>query len=144
VKQFCGARGDEQQQSKGEFQPILIRSVGGHNGIARQRPRFQFQLCGPRRQRHEAACALLASRYLSGGSKEPPASARPNAAPISPSGSMPDISSGTILDGLGGLLRQFQQRGLGDAIDSWINTGPNKAVALGQISDALGPDVIDG
>jgi uncharacterized protein YidB (DUF937 family) len=27
--------------------------------------------------------------------------------------------------------------------DSWIKTGPNKAVAPGQISDALGPDVID-
>jgi uncharacterized protein YidB (DUF937 family) len=27
--------------------------------------------------------------------------------------------------------------------DSWIKTGPNKAVAAGQISDALGPDVID-
>jgi len=27
--------------------------------------------------------------------------------------------------------------------DSWIKTGPNKAVAAGQISDVLGPDVID-
>jgi uncharacterized protein YidB (DUF937 family) len=89
-----------------------------------------------------ALLALLASRYLSGGPKEAPASARPDTAPTSP-GSMPDTSPGTILGGLGGLLKQFQQNGFGDAIDSWINTGPNKAVAPGQISNALGPEVID-
>jgi uncharacterized protein YidB (DUF937 family) len=41
------------------------------------------------------------------------------------------------------LLKQFQQTGFGDAIDSWIKTGVNKPVAPGQISNALGPDVID-
>jgi len=89
-----------------------------------------------------ALLALLASRYMSGGSKEAPASARPDTAPTLPD-SMPDPSPGTILGGLGGLLKQFQQKGLGEVADSWIKTGPNKAVAPGQISDALGPDVID-
>ena len=88
-----------------------------------------------------ALLALLASRYMSGGSKEAPASARPDA-PKSPD-SVPDLSSGTIIGGLGGLLKQFQQKGLGEVVDSWIKTGPNKAVAPAQISDALGPDVID-
>ena len=87
-----------------------------------------------------ALLALLASRYMSGESKEAPASARPDTAPTSP-GSMPD--PGTIVGGLGGLLKQFQQKGLGDAVDSWIKTGPNTAVAPGQISGALGPDAID-
>jgi uncharacterized protein YidB (DUF937 family) len=41
------------------------------------------------------------------------------------------------------LLKQFQQKGLGGVADSWIKTGPNDAVAPGQISDALSPDVID-
>jgi uncharacterized protein YidB (DUF937 family) len=89
-----------------------------------------------------ALLALLASRYMSGGSKEAPASARPDTAPTLPD-SIPDPSPGTILGGLGGLLKQFQQKGLGEVADSWIKTGPNKAVAAGQISDALGPDVID-
>jgi uncharacterized protein YidB (DUF937 family) len=89
-----------------------------------------------------ALLALLASRYISGGSKDAPASARPEAAPKLPD-STPDPSPGTIIGGLGGLLKQFQQKGFGDAVDSWINTGPNKAVAPGQISNALGPDVID-
>ena len=89
-----------------------------------------------------ALLALLASRYLSGGSKAGPASASPNAVPASPA-STPDAAPGDILGGLGGLLKQFQQNGFGDAIDSWIITGPNKPVAPGQISNALGPDVID-
>ena len=86
-----------------------------------------------------ALLALLASRYVSGGSKAP-ASGRSDTAPTSPD-SLPD--PGTIVGGLGGLLKQFQQKGLGDVVDSWIKTGPNTAVAPGQISGALGPDVID-
>ena len=86
-----------------------------------------------------ALLALLASRYVSGGSKEAPASARPDAPKLPDS--MPD--PGTVVGGLGGLFKQFQQKGLSDAVDSWIKTGPNTAVAPGQISSALGPDVID-
>jgi uncharacterized protein YidB (DUF937 family) len=89
-----------------------------------------------------ALLALLASRYMSGGTKEAPAPARPDTAPTSPD-SIPDLSPGTVVGGLGGLLKQFQQKGLGGVADSWIKTGPNDAVAPGQISDALGPDVID-
>jgi uncharacterized protein YidB (DUF937 family) len=85
-----------------------------------------------------ALLGLLASRYMSGASKEAP-SARPDAPKLPDS--MPD--PGTIVGGLGGLLKQFQQKGLGEVADSWIKTGPNKAAAPGQISDALGPDVID-
>ncbi len=85
-----------------------------------------------------ALLALLASRYMSGGSKSPAAS---HSAPASPS--TPTASPGDIVGGLGGLLKQFQQNGFGDAINSWINTGPNKGVTPGQISDALGPEIID-
>jgi len=91
-----------------------------------------------------ALLALLASRYMSGGSKGPSKDASSSAGPdvSSPSSaSLPD--PGTIVGGLGGLLKQFQQAGFGDAINSWINTGPNKSVAPGQVSDALGPEIID-
>jgi uncharacterized protein YidB (DUF937 family) len=86
-----------------------------------------------------ALLALLASRYMSsGGQKE----VSPLPRPTQPN-STPDESPGSIVGGLGGLLKQFQQAGLGEVVDSWINTGPNKTVAPGQIADALGPDVID-
>jgi uncharacterized protein YidB (DUF937 family) len=32
---------------------------------------------------------------------------------------------------------------LGDAINSWIGTGQNKVIPANQISDALGPNIID-
>ena len=41
------------------------------------------------------------------------------------------------------MLKQFQQNGFGDAINSWIGTGPNKPVAPDQISNALTPEVLD-
>ena len=87
-----------------------------------------------------ALLALLASRYMSGGSKESPTSGSTNSTPDSTAS---DASPGDILGGLGGLLKQFQQNGFGDAINSWIGTGPNKPVAPGQISNALSPEIID-
>jgi uncharacterized protein YidB (DUF937 family) len=90
-----------------------------------------------------ALLALLASRYMSGEQKQsapaPEAPKLPDALP----GSAQDASPGSILDGLGGLVKQFQQKGLGDAIDSWVNLGKNKSVAPDQVSGALGGDVVD-
>ncbi|MET0869339.1 MAG: YidB family protein [Methyloceanibacter sp.] len=63
----------------------------------------------------------------------------PDAAPQS----VPDPSPSSVLDGLGGLIKQFQQKGLGDVVDSWVSTGKNKNVGPDQISVALGGDVVD-
>ena len=38
---------------------------------------------------------------------------------------------------------QFQQKGLGDAVDSWINTGANKDISPGQVSNALPSEMVD-
>jgi uncharacterized protein YidB (DUF937 family) len=89
-----------------------------------------------------ALLALLASRYLSGGQKqarEPEAPRLPESMP----GSTQEASPGSVLDGLGGLIDQFQKKGLGDVIDSWVNRGTNKNVAPDQVSVALGGDVVD-
>ena len=83
--------------------------------------------------------ALLASRSMSGGSKDTPASASPNTGTTSE----PDASPGEVIGGLGGLLKKFQQNGFGDEINSWVGTGQNKPVAPNQISDALGQGTID-
>jgi uncharacterized protein YidB (DUF937 family) len=89
-----------------------------------------------------ALLAYLASRYFSGGQKNDAPAAEPKAPEPLPH-STADPSPGSILDGLGGLIEQFQKKGLGEAIDSWINTGPNKDVAPRDVSDALGGDVVD-
>jgi uncharacterized protein YidB (DUF937 family) len=89
-----------------------------------------------------ALLALFASRYFSSKGSDPSKSAGPAPTPRAPE-PIPTSDPGNILDGLGGLVKQFQQKGLGDTIDTWINPGSNKSVSSGQISDALGADVVD-
>jgi uncharacterized protein YidB (DUF937 family) len=50
--------------------------------------------------------------------------------------------SGGLLGGLGPLLQQFQNKGLGGLVDSWIGTGPNRALSPEQLGSALDPDTI--
>ena len=45
--------------------------------------------------------------------------------------------------GLGALLEQLQKGGLGEAVNSWIGTGANKAVSPNQLHQALGQDTVD-
>ncbi len=45
--------------------------------------------------------------------------------------------------GLDGLKQQFQQKGLGDALTSWIGTGANQPITADQIVHALGQERID-
>ena len=86
-----------------------------------------------------ALLALLASRAMSGGQKKAPVEMPklPEAVPE------PADDPGSVLDGLGGLIDQFQKKGLGDVIDSWVNRGTNKGVAPDQVSVALGGDVVN-
>ena len=89
-----------------------------------------------------ALLALLASRYMSSGGQKEVSSPPRQDTPPRPE-SIPEESPGSIVGGLGGLLKQFQQAGLGEVVDSWINTGPNKTVAPGKVAEALGPEMID-
>ncbi|HEY7248617.1 MAG TPA: YidB family protein [Xanthobacteraceae bacterium] len=53
-------------------------------------------------------------------------------------------AAGTVLNGgLNDLLRQLQQSGQGDVVNSWVGTGPNKAIGHRDIADALGSDTLD-
>jgi uncharacterized protein YidB (DUF937 family) len=89
-----------------------------------------------------ALLALLASRYMSGGQKEATAPEMPKPPDPMPD-SAQDAAPGSVLDGLGGLIDQFQKKGLGDVVDSWVNRGKNQDVAPDQVSVALGGDVVD-
>jgi uncharacterized protein YidB (DUF937 family) len=46
----------------------------------------------------------------------------------------------TNLGGVGGLLSQLQQGGLGDQVASWLGNGANAAISPDQLRDALGGD----
>ncbi len=87
-----------------------------------------------------ALLALLASRAMSGGGQKNAPVEMPKLPEATPE---PAENPGSVLDGLGGLIDQFQKKGLGDVIDSWVNRGTNKNVAPDQVSVALGGDVVD-
>lgn len=44
--------------------------------------------------------------------------------------------------GLAGLVQQFSSQGLGDIVNSWVGTGPNKAITPEQIQKGLGTDTV--
>lgn len=52
------------------------------------------------------------------------------------------LSNGGAEGGLGGLMGKFQQAGLGDAMSSWIGSGPNQPVSPDQMTSALGEDTV--
>ena len=51
---------------------------------------------------------------------------------------------GSVLSGgLNDLLKQFQQSGHSDTANSWVGTGPNKAISPNDLASALGADKIN-
>jgi uncharacterized protein YidB (DUF937 family) len=53
-------------------------------------------------------------------------------------------AAGSVLSGgLNDLLKQFQQNGHGDVVDSWVGTGPNKTIAPKELGQALGSEQIN-
>jgi uncharacterized protein YidB (DUF937 family) len=53
-------------------------------------------------------------------------------------------AAGSVLSGgLGDLLNQLQKGGQGDAANSWVGKGTNKAVSPNDLASALGADQID-
>jgi uncharacterized protein YidB (DUF937 family) len=53
-------------------------------------------------------------------------------------------TAGSILSGgLNDLLKQFQQSGQSDTVNSWVGTGPNKTISPNDLASALGSDKIN-
>jgi uncharacterized protein YidB (DUF937 family) len=52
-------------------------------------------------------------------------------------------AAGSVLSGgLGDLVKRLQENGHGEAADSWVQPGPNKQIAPGDLGAALGADEI--
>ena len=52
-----------------------------------------------------------------------------------------------LLGGQGGLqnlIGQFDAKGLGDIIGSWVGTGQNKSISADQIQNVIGSDALSG
>ena len=53
------------------------------------------------------------------------------------------IFGGGSAEKLPDVVRQFEEKGLRDQVDSWVRTGPNKPVDRRQIEDVFGSREID-
>ncbi|CAG1020686.1 hypothetical protein MTYM_00450 [Methylococcales bacterium] len=49
-----------------------------------------------------------------------------------------DLINNPEAGGLGGLVKSFQEKGLGEIVSSWVGTGQNLPVSAEQIQNALG------
>jgi uncharacterized protein YidB (DUF937 family) len=84
-----------------------------------------------------------------GGASAPTVGANPNASlkELLPGGLgelLGGPAAGTALSGgLGALIKEFQQHGLGQAAQSWVGTGPNGKIASNDLARALGTDTLD-
>jgi uncharacterized protein YidB (DUF937 family) len=75
----------------------------------------------------------------------------PNADPAATSGTpgqqlpplLQSLGAAPLAQGLNDLLKDFQHKGFGETIKSWIETGPNKSVSTPELEQALGPDKIE-
>jgi len=98
--------------------------------------------------------AWKAVRHLTAG--QPGAQAAPAPTPASSGGGLGNIlagglggllgggaAGGALSGGLGDLMKQLQQGGLGDAANSWVGSGANKQVSPGDLSKALGADQLE-
>lgn len=47
------------------------------------------------------------------------------------------------IGGLAGLVQAFQKNGLGELVNSWVNTGPNLPATPSQIEQGLGGDLLN-
>lgn len=52
-------------------------------------------------------------------------------------------SGGGLRGSLGELLQQFEQKGYGETADSWVRPGENQPVDDRELSEVLGPDVLN-
>jgi uncharacterized protein YidB (DUF937 family) len=51
-------------------------------------------------------------------------------------------AGGVLSGGLNDLLRQFQQAGQGNAVNSWVGNGPNKTISADDLAKVLDSDQI--
>jgi len=59
-------------------------------------------------------------------------------------GALAGGAGGSVLSGgLNDLLRQFQQSGQQDTVQSWVGNGPNRAISPTDLANALGADQIE-
>lgn len=121
---------------------VLGRAPGGSSG-----PSFGGGAYAPLAT---ALIGLLAAKAATGGfgnlgsmfgGGQPAPQAQPQGGYGQQTGAEPQ-GAGGLLGGLGGLLHHFDQAGMGQVAQSWIGSGANQTPSSGQLTQALGPELI--
>ncbi len=96
-----------------------------------------------------ALIGLLAAKAMTGGfgnlgglfgGGQPAPQAQPRAAMARPRRNRRAVVACSV--GSAGLLHQFQQNGMGNVAQSWVGPGPNQPANPTQVTQALGPEII--
>lgn len=53
-------------------------------------------------------------------------------------GHLLELINSPAVGGVAGLVKRFQDRGLGDVVAGWVGTGPNPPIAPAQVETVLG------
>jgi uncharacterized protein YidB (DUF937 family) len=125
-----------------------IKNMGGIGGKMGGAP---AQPGGLPPQGHDGGLGDLLGSVLGGGGM--PGRSGPSGGLGGGGGGLGDVLGGllgggagagsAINGGLGDLLKQFQQKGLGDEPNSWVGTGPNKTISPRDLESALGADTLN-
>jgi uncharacterized protein YidB (DUF937 family) len=67
----------------------------------------------------------------------------PKQGPVTGQAAAPAPSAQPSSGGLDVLLRQFEQNGFGEVINSWIGSGQNQPISPTQLRQAMGPNTVN-
>jgi uncharacterized protein YidB (DUF937 family) len=59
-------------------------------------------------------------------------------------GAMASVVNGILEQhgGVQGVVSEFEKKGLGPMVKSWVSTGPNQPISAEQVQKALGPELL--
>jgi uncharacterized protein YidB (DUF937 family) len=94
-------------------------------------------------QLRKQAGIILGAQAGVGAEAGPGSEAEAGSQPVAPDALMGGILEMLGQRGLGPLLQGLKDKGLGDAVASWVGTGENQPVAPGQLEQGLGREAIE-
>ena len=147
-----GPRGQAQPSGSGGMSPITMALMGllAYKAVKSFAGASAGQSAQPPRGAPESAgggLSDLLGRLVGGRGGEPGDQAAGASAGDMLPGALQSLlgsaaAGGVVSAGLGNLIREFQDRGYGQAAQSWVSSGPNETMTPNDLAKALGSDTL--
>jgi uncharacterized protein YidB (DUF937 family) len=147
-----GPRGQAQASGSGGMSPVTMALMGllAYKAVKSFAGASAGQTAQPPRDAPESAgggLGDLLGRLVGGRGGEPGDRAAGASAGDMLPGALQNLlgsaAAGSVVSaGLGNLIREFQDRGYGQAAQSWVSSGPNETMTPNDLAKALGPDTL--